>query len=82
MKKVNLVELMGHPHTHTAIQQLAQGVDPRLVAAQLAGNALKDQIARSLGAPAQPAKKTDDVIDGEYTVINVTPGVKHRRKVG
>lgn len=84
-KRVTLLDLMDHPVTRSAVQQLAQGIDPRLVAAQLAGNALKDQIAKSLGATASgPAKhgpsSAGDIIDAEYTVINVSPGVKRRAK--
>ncbi len=98
MKRVTLMDLLGHPLTQTAVQQLASGVDPRLVAAQAAGNALAGHVATKLGAPksvvkaAQTAKDTagradkrrpyDDVIDAEYTVIDVTPGVKKRTAKG
>lgn len=91
-KRVTLMELLGHPHTRGAIQQLASGVDPRLVAAQLAGTAISEHVALALGtamptpvAPKKPkAERIDssDIIDAEYTVINVSPGVKHRKKVG
>lgn len=95
-RKPTLHEILGHPLTHSAIQQLAQGIDPRLVAAQFAGNALAGEIARSLGTrlPAPKAKKTketkakvsvmseSEIIDAEYTVIDVTPGVKKKVKVG
>lgn len=90
-KRVNLLELMGHPMAQSAVQQIAQGIDPRLVAAQLAGNALTGHIARSLGAvvPETTGSRArrdmgteadGDVIDAEYTVINVSPGVKKRQK--
>jgi hypothetical protein len=93
MKRVTLMDLLGHPLTQSAVQQLAAGIDPRLVAAQAAGNALAGHVAQRLGAPkavvrqAHTAKNTarrgplrpaDDIIDGEYTVIDVTPGVKKR----
>ena len=86
MKRVSLLDMLGHPHTQSAVQQLAQGIDPRLVAAQLAGTALTEQIAKSLGAPISPLSSKSgqrgdsDVIDAEYTVINVSPGVKHRKR--
>jgi len=89
MRKVTLSEMLGHPVTRTAVQQLAQGMDPRLVAAQLAGDALVESLARQMGVKppdtridSRPAKKesTSDVVDAEYTVIDVTPGVKHRRQ--
>ena len=94
MRRVTLMDLLGHPLTQTAVQQLAAGIDPRLVAAQAAGNALAGQVARQLGAPksvvkaAQTAKNTpprkptvvtdEGVVDAEYTVIDVTPGVRKR----
>lgn len=98
-KRVTLMELLGHPHTRGAIQQLANGVDPRLVAAQLAGNALSEHVALALGTALptpridsqeprkkKPSKvtvvKDEDIIDAEYTVINVSPGVKKKVKVG
>lgn len=96
-KRVNLIELLGHPHARGAIQQLANGVDPRLVAAQLAGNALAGEIAKQLGTKLPPPKMKkpkdtkipkvsvmpeSDIIDAEYTVIDVTPGVKKKVKVG
>jgi hypothetical protein len=97
MKRVTLMDLLGHPLTQTAVQQLASGVDPRLVAAQAAGNALAGHVAMRLGAPksvvkaAHTAKNTaagkptvadDDIVDAEYTVIDVTPGVKKRTAKG
>lgn len=99
MKRVTLMELIGHPHTRGAIQQLAQGIDPRLVAAQLAGTAISEHVALALGT-AMPTPRIDsakagkkskskvkvvneaDIIDAEYTVIDVTPGVKKKVKVG
>lgn len=96
-RRLTILELLGHPLTQTAVQQLAAGVDPRLVAAQAAGNALAGQVALRLGAPApivkaaHTAKNTPrgarptvtvedgDVIDAEYTIIDVTPGVKRRK---
>lgn len=85
-RRVTLLDLIGHPVTQGAVQQLAQGVDPRLVAARIAGDAIRDHVAKSLGAPVQkkagPRIDSDDIIDGEFTVIDVTPGVKQRKKVG
>lgn len=96
-RRPTLSEILGHPATRGAIQQLANGMDPRLVAAQFAGNALAGEIARSLGTqlPAPKSKKPkepkapkvsvmpeSEIIDAEYTVIDVTPGVKKKVKVG
>jgi hypothetical protein len=94
MRRVTLIDLLGHPITQSAVQQLAAGIDPRLVAAQAAGNALAGQVARQLGAspavvraahtakntpPRKPTVVTDEgVVDAEYTVIDVTPGVRKR----
>jgi hypothetical protein len=90
--------MLGHPMAQSAIQQLANGVDPRLVAAQFAGHALAGEIAKSLGtrlpdvkvpkkkaAPEKPkvtVMREEEIIDAEYTVIDVTSGVKHRKKAG
>jgi hypothetical protein len=97
MKRVSLMDLLGHPLTQSAVQQLASGVDPRLVAAQAAGNALAGHVAKRLGAPAnvvkaahtakntaarKPTVADDDITDAEYTVIDVTPGVKKRTTKG
>jgi len=90
-RKVTLVELLGSPITQSAIQQLAKGIDPRLVAAKLAGDALAGEIAKSLGAPVPPPKakapkpkvtvvRDEEIVDAEFTVIDVTPGVKRRKK--
>ena len=69
-RKPSLHEILGHPVTQSAIQQLSQGIDPRLVAARVAGDAITDHLAQRLGAPVKPRH---DVIDAEYTVIDVTP---------
>lgn len=95
-KRATFNGLLDHPVTKTAVQQLAQGIDPRLVAAQIAGNALQEQIARAFGMlpVAQPAtterpKRTmkidptdSNIIDVEFTVVDVSPGVKKKRKAG
>lgn len=91
-RKPTLVDLLAHPQTRDVMQQLSQGVDPRLVAAQLAGNMLMRQMAEGMGvqlpipdvklaaAPANaPISRIDsdqDIIDAEYTIIDVTPGKK------
>lgn len=96
MKRVTLLELIGHPIAHNAVQQLAAGIDPRLVAAQVAGNALAGHVATTLGVPKHAASRAyapatarsngrapgADVVDAEYTVIDVTPGVRKKVKVG
>ena len=70
------------------MQQLSQGIDPRLIAAQFAGNMLMQQMAEGMGLqlplpdvrlPATPERRIDsdqDIIDAEYTIIDVTPGKK------
>ena len=93
-RKPTLIELLGHPLTQDAVQQLAAGIDPRLVAAQVAGNALAGHVAATLGVPksavagaySQSARNNRpdadaDAVDAEYTVIDVTPGVKRKVKV-
>jgi len=76
-RKPSLIELLGHPAAQSAIQQLAGGVDPRLVAAQAAGNLLTQQMAKQLGAPMPDKKaRVGEVIDAEYTIIDVTPRKK------
>lgn len=87
-RKPSLIELLGSPVAQSAIQQLAGGMDPRLVAAQFAGTVLTQQMAKQLGAPGgvtlSPAKKVvvmrdADVIDAEFTPIpNSAP--KRRKK--
>ena len=72
-RKPSLIELLGHPAAQSAIQQPSQGLDPRLVAARVAGDAITDHLAQRLGAPAKPRH---EVIDAEYTVIDVTPKKK------
>lgn len=79
-RRMTLMEMLGHPIAQDAVQRIAQGIDPRLVAAQAAGNALAGHIAATLGVPKTAA--AGDVIDAEYTVIDVTPGVKRKVKVG
>lgn len=95
-KRPNLFDLLGHPITQNVVQQIAQGIDPRLVAAQAAGNALAGHMATRLGVPPHMVKGAyapataqsngrapgADVVDAEYTVIDVTPGVKRKVKVG
>ena len=69
-RRPTLIEMLGHPITQSAVQQLAQGIDPRLVAARAAGDAIRDHLAKQLGAPV---KSRPEIIDAEYTVIDVTP---------
>lgn len=87
-RKPTLHEIIGHPITQSAIQQLAGGMDPRLVAAQLAGNMLSQQMAKQLGAPAasvKPGKRVtivsdDNIIDAEFTPIpNSAPKRRGKR---
>ena len=91
-RKPTLVDLLGHPQTRNVMQQLSQGIDPRLIAAQVAGDMLMRQMAEGMGLQlpipdvrlsAAPAKATvsridseDGIIDAEYTVIDVTPRKK------
>lgn len=80
-RKPTLSEMLGNPFAQSAIRQLAQGIDPRLVAAQVAGDALRDHLAQRLGAPdSGPAKssraKGEEVVDAEFVVIDVTPKKK------
>lgn len=88
-RKPTLVDLLAHPQTRTVMQQLSQGVDPRLIAAQFAGNVLMQQMAEGMGvqlpipdvrlaaAPVKSERRIDsddDIVDAEFTIIDVTPG--------
>lgn len=85
-RKPTLVDLLGHPQTRNVMQQLSQGIDPRIVAAQLAGDILMRQMAEGMGlqlpipdvrlsaAPERRIDSDDGIIDAEYTIIDVTPG--------
>jgi hypothetical protein len=87
-RKPTLAEMLGSPVAQSAIQQLAQGIDPRLVAAQFAGNVLTQLTAKQLGAPEpvnlRPVvlpKEDPEIIDAEFVEIpNSAP--KSRRKSG
>lgn len=75
-RKPTLAEMLGHPVTQSAIQQLSQGMDPRLVAAKIAGDTIRDHLTKQLAAPPILRKKKpvtvdngSDIIDAEFTVI-------------
>lgn len=83
-RKPTLADLLGHPQTRSVMQQLSQGMDPRLVAAQFAGDMLMRQMAEGMGLQlplpepvmrprAARMDSQGDVIDVDYTVIDVTP---------
>lgn len=82
-RRPTLIDMLGHPQTRSVVQQLAQGIDPRLVAAQFAGEMLTRQMAEGMGLQlplpevklpkTPPIDSQGDVVDAEYTVINVTP---------
>jgi hypothetical protein len=75
-RKPSLIELLGHPAAQSAIQQLAGGMDPRLVAAQAAGDLITREVAKQLGAPVKRSPREPEIIDAEYTIIDVTPRKK------
>ena len=87
-RKPTLVDLLGHPQTRNVMQQLSQGIDPRLIAAQIAGDMLMRQMAEGMGlqlplpevrlptAPERRIDSDDGIIDAEYTIIDVTPRKK------
>ena len=93
MPTAKIFELLSHPAALDAMNSLSKGGDPRGVLAGLAGDLFAQKVAEALGTtapvksvPKDPkAKRVDDdeePIDAEYTVINVSPGVKTRPKVG
>jgi hypothetical protein len=85
-----LLRLLTHPSALDAFDSLSKGASPQGVLAGLAGALFAQKVAEALGttevvrpgAKSVPkkAKRADDenVIDAEYTVINVTPGAKKR----
>jgi len=86
MPTAKLLEVLSHPMTLGALDSLSKGSDPRGVLAGIAGDLLAARVAEALGvsAPARAirasskAQDDDGIIDAEYRVINVTPGVKRR----
>ena len=88
MATAKIFELLSHPAALDAMNSLSKGGDPRGVLAGLAGDLFAQKVAEALGtvAPVKSVPKApkaqrvddDDVVDAEYTVINVSPGVKKR----
>ena len=90
MPTPTLLRLLAHPAALDAFDSLSKGASPQGVLAGLAGDLFAQKVAEALGtkevvrpgAKSVPpkAKRVDDenVIDAEYTVINVSPGVKRR----
>jgi hypothetical protein len=90
-----VISLLGHPVTREVARRVGQGHDPRVIASEMAADALRKQMMTALGLapggePEKPKPWTHDgmvdakgdPIDADYVVIDVTPGVKHRKKVG
>ena len=84
-----LLRLLTHPSALDAFDSLSKGASPQGVLAGLAGDLFAQKVAEALGTtevvrpgaksvPKKAKRADDDVIDAEYTVINVSPGVKHR----
>lgn len=92
MPTTKLLQFLAHPAALDAMNSLSKGGDPRGVLAGLAGDLFAQKVAEALGttAPVKSVPKTpkakrvddDNVVDAEYTVINVSPGVKKRPKAG
>lgn len=85
-----LLRLLTHPSALDAFDSLSKGASPQGVLAGLAGDLFAQKVAEALGTKevVRPGGKSvsakakrvdeDDVVDAEYTVINVSPGVKKR----
>lgn len=90
MPTAKLLQLLSHPAALDAMQSLSKGGDPKGVLAGLAGDLFAERVAQALGAqvvrggksesvpPKAQRVEDDDVIDADYKVINVSPGVKKR----
>lgn len=77
-----LMELLSHPIALDAFDSLSKGSHPQSVLAGIASDMAALKIRQLLGgvekAESIRSKKKDDIVDAEYTVIDVTPGVKRR----
>jgi hypothetical protein len=93
MPTTTLLRMLAHPAALDAFDSLSKGASPQGVLAGLAGDLFAKEVAKALGAvevvrpgqsksvpKAAKAKRVEDadIIDAEYTVINVSPGVKRR----
>lgn len=91
MPTTTLLRLLSHPAALDAFDSLSKGASPQGVLAGFAGDLFAQKVAEALGAkevvrpgasksvpPKAKRVENDDVVDAEYTVINVSPGVKKR----
>ena len=82
MPATRIMQLLSHPVALDAFNSLSKGGDPKGVLAGIAADLAAQHVRELLGAPpkaekVRPAAKTasasDDVVDAEFKVINVTP---------
>lgn len=81
MPTAKLMELLSHPIALDAFNSLSKGGDPKGVLAGIAADLAAQHVREMISGPskpekaARPAKDTGggDIVDAEYTVINVTP---------
>ena len=83
MTRDALYALLAHPMTREAMKRVGRGDDPALVAAEMAGVEVTKRIATALGAakPVSRPSVNPNVVEAEYTVIDVTPN-KGKKKAG
>jgi hypothetical protein len=90
---VTIAQVLSHPIVQDGMQSLLNGSHPKSVLAGMAGDLFAAKVAEALGGaptlagrrnapPVTPAKPEarERVIDAEFEVIDVTPGVKRRPK--
>jgi hypothetical protein len=81
MPTAKLMELLSHPIALDAFDSLSKGSHPQSVLAGIASDMAALKIRQLLGGVEKDESirsKKDDIVDAEYTVIDVTPGVKRR----
>lgn len=75
---MTLAELLAHQHAREVAARIANGDNPKSIAATLAGNIIAEQVARVIGAPKQEKsnvtirvekKKQPDVVDAEFVEL-------------
>jgi hypothetical protein len=90
---VTFAQVLSHPIVQDGMQSLLNGSHPKSVLAGMAGDLFAMKVSEALGGvptlagrrnapPVSPAKPEarERVIDAEFEVIDVTPGVKRRSR--
>ena len=76
----SILSILQHEKTRTLMGRIAQGDDPRRAGAEMAGQILAEKLAKVMGAAGAPTVVDANVVDAEYTVINVTEQAKKASK--